>query len=188
MRKVNYLLVGILLLLGLPAATLAQSSDDQMAASTSCTQDYTVQSGDSLTSIAGQFFGSGDAYAAIVNATNAAASSGAYTAIDNPSLIVPGWTLCIPDTADVQMTMDSSTSGDATMDDSMGSMDSSMMMMGKTVLATANPGDLVNDMLVGISPDLAMEQSAFSDFSGITSVESVKYGHDGTAYLTADLA
>ncbi|MCB0168143.1 MAG: LysM peptidoglycan-binding domain-containing protein [Anaerolineae bacterium] len=179
-RKATYILTCILLLLGLPAATFAQG------ASVSCAQDYTVQSGDSLTSIAGQLFGSGDAYSAIVDATNAAAQSGSYNTITNPSLIVPGWTLCIPNADDVQMAMDSGMMDDAMMDSSMGMMDASMM--GTTILATANPGDLANDILVGLSPDLAMEQSAFSGFSGITSIESVKYSHDGTAYLTADLA
>ncbi|MCB0154475.1 MAG: hypothetical protein KDF65_06715 [Anaerolineae bacterium] len=62
------------------------------------------------------------------------------------------------------------------------------MMMGSSVLATANPGDLANDMLFGLTPNLAASSAAFGGFSGITSLESVKYGADGTAYFTADAA
>ncbi|MCB0196015.1 MAG: hypothetical protein KDJ65_28955, partial [Anaerolineae bacterium] len=77
-------------------------------------------------------------------------------------------------------------SGSAMMDDS--TMMDNSIMMASAVLATANPGDLANDMLVDLTADLATTQATFSDFSGITSVESVKYSSDGTAYLTADMA
>jgi len=67
---------------------------------TGCQSDYVVQAGDSLSKIAEKLLGSKQAYPAIVEATNAAAASDArYTRIDNPNVIVPGWTLCVPPAA-----------------------------------------------------------------------------------------
>ncbi len=62
-----------------------------------CTEDYTVQSGDWLSTIAQKYFGEVLAYTAIVNATNTAAQDNdRYAAITNPNLIEVGQVLCIP--------------------------------------------------------------------------------------------
>ena len=62
-----------------------------------CESDYTVQAGDSLLKIAETYYDDREAYKAIVDATNAkAATDSSYATIDNPSLIQPGWKLCLP--------------------------------------------------------------------------------------------
>ena len=87
---VNLLLVfAILFTLGVGAASAAPPAQGEMT--------YTVKLGDNLWTLAEKYLGSGPAYWAIVNATNAKHdedSSFAY--IENPSLIHPGWKLLIP--------------------------------------------------------------------------------------------
>ena len=62
-----------------------------------CESDYTIKAGDSLLNIAEEHYGDREAYKAIVDTTNAkAATDSSYATIDNPSIIQPGWKLCIP--------------------------------------------------------------------------------------------
>jgi hypothetical protein len=84
------------LFLGLTLFTVPLVAFAQTDAPT-CDQDYTVQAGDSLTSIALELLGDGSAYPAIVDATNAAAAeSDDYDAIDDPAGQTAGAVLCIP--------------------------------------------------------------------------------------------
>jgi LysM repeat protein len=64
-----------------------------------CAEDYVVQTGDTLGSIAASFLGRSGAFDAIVQATNAAGSG--YQSIEDPNLISVGQTLCIPGSATV---------------------------------------------------------------------------------------
>ncbi|MBV7332814.1 alpha/beta fold hydrolase [Chloroflexi bacterium TSY] len=62
-----------------------------------CASDVIVQSGDTLSTIAGRVYGNFAAYNAIVTATNAKAQSdSSYATIANPNVISIGWKLCIP--------------------------------------------------------------------------------------------
>jgi fermentation-respiration switch protein FrsA (DUF1100 family) len=86
---IAYCLLGLLLAAGLPAAAAAQSA--------ACSQEVFVQTGDTLSIIAGRTLGSSQAYARIVEATNAqAALDTSFARIDNPNVIAVGWKLCIP--------------------------------------------------------------------------------------------
>jgi uncharacterized protein len=80
--------VGSLLVLSQPAQAQA-----------ACT-DVVVQSGDSLSSIAGRYLGNFAAYQRVIDATNAAAvGDGSYAQIENANQLAVGWKLCIPATA-----------------------------------------------------------------------------------------
>ena len=60
-------------------------------------QDYVVQPGDSLSALAGKFYGDPAAFPAIVEATNQkAATDSSYSVIENPNLIAVGQKLYIP--------------------------------------------------------------------------------------------
>lgn len=61
-----------------------------------CAQTYTVQRGDSLSTIAQRFLGNLLAYDLIFQATNAAVGTDGFTPIRDPNLIEPGQILCIP--------------------------------------------------------------------------------------------
>ena len=71
-----------------PGHTLAQME-------VQCREEYIVQQGDWLSKIAEKYYGDFLAYPLIVEANNAQ-SDDAYVNIDDPDLIEPGWTLCIP--------------------------------------------------------------------------------------------
>lgn len=74
------------------SASMTQSSN-----ALACSQTYVVQQGDTLGAIASQFFPSGGGSDRIIQATNAAVgTTGNFTNISDPNLIVPGQTLCIP--------------------------------------------------------------------------------------------
>lgn len=79
----------LLLILLLPAQVLAQ---EQPAP---CQAEYTVQAGDWLSKIAEKYLGDALAFPQLVATANAA-SDDAYTNIDNPDVIEPGWTICVP--------------------------------------------------------------------------------------------
>ena len=65
-----------------------------------CANDLIVQSGDTLSIIAGRTLGNFAAYNAIITATNAkAADDPTYATITNPNLVAVGWKLCIPTSA-----------------------------------------------------------------------------------------
>ena len=78
----------VLLLLVLPGAVMAQEPVE-------CEMEYTVQAGDWLSKIAEKYLGDALAYSQLVELANVSADD-AYTNIDNPNVIEPGWTICIP--------------------------------------------------------------------------------------------
>ena len=90
--------------LALPLALLvtfitAAITTAQITQSVDCALTLQVQSGETLSLLAGRHLGSFAAYPAIVEATNAAAAlDSSFTAIDNPALIRAGQKLCIPAT------------------------------------------------------------------------------------------
>ncbi|MBV7337943.1 alpha/beta fold hydrolase [Chloroflexi bacterium TSY] len=68
-----------------------------LAQEITCTADVVVQSGDTLSSIAGRFYGNAQAYNCIFDATNARANSDpSYAKLANVNVISVGWKLCIP--------------------------------------------------------------------------------------------
>ena len=72
-----------------------------------CEQDIVVQADDWLSKIADKVYDDVLAYPAIVEATNAAASSDdSYTAIDNPDVIEVGQKLCVPSAEDATAFME----------------------------------------------------------------------------------
>lgn len=77
-----------LLVMILPGAVMAQNPVE-------CEVEYTVQAGDWLSKIAEKYLGDVLAYDQLVELANVSADD-AYTNIDNPDLIEPGWTICIP--------------------------------------------------------------------------------------------
>ena len=85
----------VLLLSVLLPMTVADSAYAQD--SITCASDVIVQSGDTLSTIAGRVYGDIAVFQSIVAATNAkAATDSTYTAIANPNVISVGWKLCIP--------------------------------------------------------------------------------------------
>ncbi|MFN8495458.1 MAG: alpha/beta fold hydrolase [Caldilineaceae bacterium] len=95
MREQRSHLLHFLCVLGLLALLIplpVQAQDN-----VTCVTNVIVQAGDSLTLLAGRYYGDISAYSAIVAATNAkAAVDKSYTAIANPNVISQGWKLCIP--------------------------------------------------------------------------------------------
>src|SRR5690554_6783839 len=90
------------LLLWLMPAVLLLFSGPRVAAQSevSCAQEVTVESGDTLSLIAGRTLGNQQAYQRIVDATNAAAAQDpSFARITNVNVIAVGWKLCIPDAA-----------------------------------------------------------------------------------------
>lgn len=167
----------------------ATDTGEVLMADVACEQDYTVQADDWLSKIADKTYGDPLAFSAIFEATNAAAKSGDYDIIANADLIEPGWTLCLPSTADAQTILDGGSVVDdsATTDDgeAMEAMDG--MMMGEaTVLATSNPAEFASDMIAGLPLDLSATSVTFEGFSDIASVESIDLAANGDAYLTYD--
>lgn len=65
--------------------------------SVGCAEEYTVQAGDWLSTIAEKYYGDALAYTVIVNATNAAAAADdKYEPVTDPSVIEVSQVLCIP--------------------------------------------------------------------------------------------
>jgi len=78
----------MLLPLGMSAVSAAPPAQEELA--------YTVKLGDNLWTLAEKYLGSGPAYWAIVDATNAKHDEDpSFAHIENPSLIHPGWKLLI---------------------------------------------------------------------------------------------
>lgn len=72
--------------------------------------------------------------------------------------------------------------------DDMPAMTDEPMMMGEGMLfASLNPADLANDAIVSLDAE-GMAMTTFNSFEGITSVQSVEFTSDGTAYITVDIA
>ncbi len=68
-----------------------------------CAEDYIVQAGDSVSSIAQKYYGNVLAYTTIVEATNQAAQSNRkYLPITNANIVEPGRVLCIPADAEAE--------------------------------------------------------------------------------------
>lgn len=68
-------------------------------------------------------------------------------------------------------------------------MSSDMMMTPKVIYATANPADIDNDAIYGLTPDLSEAFLTFNGFAeGVKSLESIAFAADGTAYMTIDTA
>jgi uncharacterized lipoprotein YbaY len=88
----NNLLRALVVFMLLPAVVLAQEP-------LLCEFEYTVQAGDWLSKIAEKYYGDPLAYDQLVVAANAN-DDDAFTNIDNPDLIEPGWMLCIPPDGD----------------------------------------------------------------------------------------
>lgn len=87
----------IILVLAATATAWAAPSHQEIA----CTEDYTVQSNDWLSTIAEKYYGNVMAYTVIIQATNAAAqTNNRYTPITDPSVIEPSQVLCLPSAKD----------------------------------------------------------------------------------------
>jgi LysM repeat protein len=125
--------------------------DTQTTQALACSQTYVVQAGDSLSAIASSFYNDPLAFPTIHEATNAAVGTDdAFTTIDDPNLIVPGQTLCIPaeaasttetDAAGAGMTDTAATSEAMTSDSSM--MDNQQGML---IVENFTGGDLIFDI------------------------------------------
>ncbi|HHY58469.1 MAG TPA: alpha/beta fold hydrolase [Chloroflexi bacterium] len=90
-QRSPHILLLIVVLVGLlaPAPVAAQTVN--------CAQTVSVQSGDTLSSIAGRTLGDASAYDRIVAATNAAAAIDAtFAVIESADRLSIGWKLCIP--------------------------------------------------------------------------------------------
>lgn len=84
-----------LLLTLLPVGSVSAQTAGQ-----ECANSVIVQSGDTLSTIAGEYLGDLSAYARIVSATNAKAQADAtYATITNPDVLEIGWRLCVPGAA-----------------------------------------------------------------------------------------
>ncbi len=90
MKRLTIYLIIILtaITLLLPAAALAQSPVE-------CEFEYTIQQGDWLSKLSAKYLGDPLAYNQLVLMGNADPND-AYQNIDDPNLIEPGWTICIP--------------------------------------------------------------------------------------------
>jgi D-alanyl-D-alanine carboxypeptidase len=83
------LALAMLLTLGVGAVSSAPPAQEEMT--------YTVEPGDNLWTLAEKYLGSGPAYRAIVDATNAKHEGDpTFAHIENPRLIYPGWKILIP--------------------------------------------------------------------------------------------
>ncbi len=60
-------------------------------------------------------------------------------------------------------------------------------MMEYALYATENPGELENDMVVGLANDLSEASSMFGGFTDIGSLQSIKFAANGDAYITYDV-
>lgn len=95
--------LGICVLLIAAAALFVAVPQRAQAQDAACSASVTVQSGDTLATIAGRYLGNQQAWQRIVTATNDAATrSTLYRQIANPNIVLVGQTLCIPRGASVQ--------------------------------------------------------------------------------------
>jgi LysM repeat protein len=96
-------IIFIVVILGLSMSLGSLALAAQQTPPSSCLEDYTVQAGDWISTIAEKYYGNVLAYPAIINATNVAAAEVArYLSINNPNLIEAGQVLCIPAVEEVQ--------------------------------------------------------------------------------------
>lgn len=91
-HRIPYALAALVGLLSISFAWLPTQ-----AQSAPCVQEVVVQPGESVAVIAARIFGTQDAVAGIIAATNAqAAVDDSYTTIGDPNSVEAGWKLCIP--------------------------------------------------------------------------------------------
>ena len=97
----------LILIVGLLAAVVTLTPTyPALAQEVTCDADVVVQADDWLSKIAEKFYGDVLAYPAIASATNAkAVEDSSYATISNFDIIEPGWKLCIPSTADAEVTL-----------------------------------------------------------------------------------
>jgi heat shock protein HslJ len=96
-RIVQLTLIALTLILVVGAASAAPLGQEEDEG-----QEYIVKSGDSLIKLAREFFGNGDVFARIVEATNAhAGTDSSYSAISDPNIIIVGQKLWIPGLAEL---------------------------------------------------------------------------------------
>lgn len=87
----------VLLVLSIVVSASALAAKGMQAQETNCSAATIVQSGDTMSLLAGRFYGDAQAYDRIFDATNSRASSDpTYAAIANVNLLEVGWKLCIP--------------------------------------------------------------------------------------------
>lgn len=60
-------------------------------------------------------------------------------------------------------------------------------MMEATVYVSLNPAELADDSIVMLS-DMMEAMTVFDEFDGISSIQSVKFASDGSAYVTVDVS
>ncbi|MEM7125118.1 MAG: alpha/beta fold hydrolase [Chloroflexota bacterium] len=91
----------LLLIILIGASSLAIPLATVQAQEIACESDVVVQSGDTLSSIAGRFYGDAQAYQRISDATNdQRENDSSYASITNVNLLEIGWKLCIPGPVD----------------------------------------------------------------------------------------
>ena len=67
--------------------------------------------------------------------------------------------------------------------------DDDMMMMDVNLFASLNPADLENDAIINLSADLMAMNPVFAEFADpVSSVQSIDFTSEGTAYVTFDAA
>jgi len=157
------LLLIILLLIGLGGQSLAQSP-------ATCTTEATVQLNDWLSKIAEKVYGNPLAYPAIVQATNAAAQTDdTFTPIDNPDVIEPGWTLCIPSPEEAAALLDPAVT-----------VARPTTSVGRLILATTTSTDN-SGLLDYILPDFEAKFNADVDVVAVGTGQALALGQNGDA-------
>lgn len=97
LRRKASLAIAAIALLTTVLASVAGAPARAQTVDAACVVNVTVQSGDTLATIAGQHLGNQNAWARIVAATNDAATRDTgYRTISNPNLVMVGQVLCIP--------------------------------------------------------------------------------------------
>ena len=94
-NKLAWVFMAVLLMMSNVSSIMA--APHSQSQSIICVEDYSVQAGDWLSTIADKYYGDVQAYTVIVHATNMAAlEDDKYTPISDPALIEPAQILCIP--------------------------------------------------------------------------------------------
>jgi LysM repeat protein len=144
------------------AAPPLQTGDQQagvqqgkLQATGGCAQQYTVQAGDSLSTIANKFFGDLQSYTLIVDATNEADVNNGFATIDDPNVIQVGQTLCIPAQAGQQVSTQQQ--GQLQQSAQQGTIANQNLLsvpegMSKIVFQNLSTRDLIVDVTNGPSP------------------------------------
>jgi hypothetical protein len=97
MRTKLNLAGAVLILLALLMSRTSPAFGQEPPDGVACAADYTVQTSDSISTIAQKHYGSADAYQVIIDATNVAAQrDNKYTPIPDPNIISAGQVLCLP--------------------------------------------------------------------------------------------